>query len=157
MYRPFRVADSLFEHNSARDGQAGAIYLNMGYNNLDSAIVRSNFTSNSAQNGGAIFFNYLPVTRIESCEFVENTARYDGGALQQSYTFADTFTIADSNFARNIAEENYGGAMYLVGGAESFVVEGSTFDSNTAKMQAALGILRLTGRARHRLPLRVDE
>ena len=127
------IANSLFENNQA--GSGGAIFtvraefsqiINCTFNNntatsLGGAIyVRndcpyftikdSNFTNNTANNGGAIYIQ-IPDTVINNSIFNNNTARNLGGAV---YMNGEGNILVDSNFTNNTDSVD-SGALYATG------------------------------------------
>ena len=119
-----------FTSNSADCGgaitQSGSTYGTTG-NSMN--INNSNFISNTANNGGAIYYEVPDPSVLTYCNFKDNTATDDGGAI---YTVG-TSTYIDCAFSGNKATN--GGAIYNNGNyAEggNFIATKSYFIDNTA-------------------------
>ena len=72
-------------------------------------VINCNFINNTAQNGGAIYFDYTG--NVENCNFTNNQATGDdsyGGAVY----FYDEGSVSNCNFTNNSAQ--YGGAVHFV-------------------------------------------
>ena len=61
--------------------------------------------------GGAIYVNSIIDLTCVNCQYINNTAGYQGGALWG--TSFGQVSIANSHFAQNRAEFTHGGAVYL--------------------------------------------
>ncbi|WP_296884023.1 hypothetical protein [uncultured Methanobrevibacter sp.] len=150
------VSDSKFISNNATDG--GAIYIEYAADvsgsdftdntatNIGGAIViaddrskltYSNFTSNSAKNGGAIFSGvdyggtiYGNAT-ITYANFKDNKASENGGAI---YYWAEDQELNNANFTGNTAV--YGGAIY--GDANNINIDVAYFNNNNATNGSAI-------------------
>lgn len=106
------------------DGHGGAIewYAEKGL------VSNSNFTSNHAYNGGAIYVgSQSGKINITDSNFNENYATTNGGAISID---ASGVTINASNFYDNYA--NNGGALYAGGEGETNYVYSSVFEGNKA-------------------------
>ncbi len=127
--RQVLIIDSTFTGNTALDssGQGGAMFFESGCA-VTATIRSSEFNSNQAQFGGALFINagaqnFQPTIIITSSLFVANSANY-GGALGVGH-FAG---LSDS---------------LLRGQKAKFDVQNSTFTSNTASLKGgAVAALR---------------
>ena len=103
----------------------GAIYFDKTGN-----VTNCNFTDNTANYGGSVFFNLKGT--VTNCNFTGNTATYYGSAVY----FDETGTVTNCNFTDNIANDD-GGAVYFSGNGE---VTNCNFTNNTAKMGNAIYI-----------------
>ena len=92
-------------------------------------VLNSTFIKNSAENGGAIFWN-TPQGIIAESTFINNSATM-GGAV---YAYGDWLNISASEFISNNAE--YGGAVYMFG--SGILVNQSSFIGNTATYGGAI-------------------
>ena len=113
------IVNCNFNDNTANIG--GAITLD----GLNSIVSQSNFSNNSAVQGGAIY-GLRSFIRVDECEFNSNSADY-GGAI---YFKFNNCTVSYSNFENNVASET-GGAIMIEGRNASIV--NSRFMSNKAK------------------------
>ncbi|KZX14713.1 putative outer membrane protein pmp20 precursor [Methanobrevibacter cuticularis] len=120
------ISTCYFGSNSAND-VGGAI--NFASGTIGHKISNSNFTSNYAENGGAIRIIGSKLA-IENCQFTNNTARTsEGGAIRIQ---SSEINITGSNFANNIAKL-HGGAIYSGGNASTnLTIKSSTFSNNNA-------------------------
>lgn len=113
------IVNCNFNDNTANIG--GAITLDAP----NSIVSQSNFSNNSAVQGGAIY-GLRSFIRVDECEFNSNSADY-GGAI---YFKFNNCTVSYSNFENNVASET-GGAIMIEGRNASIV--NSRFMSNKAK------------------------
>jgi predicted outer membrane repeat protein len=83
----------------------------------EASIERVRFESNSAANGGAVFYRDA-VVRIAQCEFVGNTASLDGGAV---YAEGSDGVIESSVFEANLCglDGEGSGSAILISGSRS--------------------------------------
>ena len=88
-------------------------------------ITNSNFSSNSAGSGGAIYNN--GELSISDSAFSHNSAEY-GGAI---YNSNGTLSISDSNFSSNSADSAGGAILHREG---TLGITNSTFSSNSADL-----------------------
>ena len=95
------INDNCRFSNNTADSQGGAIFFGEG----ESSVSDSYFTSNSANEGGAIYIEYA--TDVSGSDFTDNTATNIGGAIVIG---DDGSKITSSNFTSNSA--NNGGAIY---------------------------------------------
>ena len=103
--------------NVTSQKNAGAILIDTQgfiYNNTGKSLIReSNFINCSSGFGGAVII-LEGITTIENCEFINNSAVYDGGAL---YTSHNDLIIENTIFLNNklTDDENFthGGAVYV--------------------------------------------
>ena len=135
------IINCTFNNNSADWG--GAVYFTgLG----DFTVSSSNFTNNLANystfsNGGAISIPYDNENgsyqyKVINSNFINNTARYNGGALFfQSMNYYNLIEIDSSSFINNSAL--YGGACSLNGGDEGIKVINSLFENNKADRTAS--------------------
>ena len=114
-----------FENNTAKtDG--GAVYSLGTY-----TVTSSNFTNNSAANGGAVYSTGAALTINTNSKFANNSA-VNGGAV---YSTGAGLTInTNSNFANNSAVN--GGAVYTT--CTDLMIFSSVFTNNTADKGSAL-------------------
>jgi len=128
------VQDCIFNNNEATGVGGGAIFFE---NSNQWTLRRNTFCLNSAspQNGGALRFNTGFRNVIEDCEFINNVADTDGGAI---YLDATRVTIDNCDFVSNNAgNTDKGGAIRTISGS-GIQVAGSTFYSNTAGVGGAI-------------------
>ncbi|MCL4275835.1 MAG: S-layer homology domain-containing protein [Anaerolineales bacterium] len=85
------------------------------------------FSSNTGELGGALL-NRGNLT-VQGCEFIDNYAYYDGGAIFND--IGSTATISDSLFIQNKADAMYGGGG-AIGNIGDLLVTHSEFSGNTA-------------------------
>ena len=102
-------------------------------NNQGTLTVNScTFTHNTANNdysGGAIYNDISSTLNVNGCTFTGNTAQ-GGGAI---YNFYGNINVNGSNFTNNIAYNDWGGAIWNIGGTITTLVTitGSTFYKNS--------------------------
>ncbi len=121
---------SLIEGYLGGKGVGGAAYLYLSSATMTDCAVRDS----EARWGGGVStygeFEGVGLT-IDKCEFTDNRAREDGGALYVSGALDETISILSSTFSGNQADA-LGGAVSL--GRKGVVnVVSSAFDSNTAQ------------------------
>ncbi|MCL2687561.1 MAG: hypothetical protein FWE58_03400, partial [Methanobrevibacter sp.] len=128
------IYNSNFNYNSAYYG--GAIDNWAG----DMNITNSNFTNNSAAFGGAVI-NWNEETDentanmiIKGSEFIGNTAKFDGGAIE-NYR-GNNLTIDNCLFENNTAN-GIGGAIDFVESVGTFLIINSIFNNNRANNNSA--------------------
>ncbi|MGF1578053.1 MAG: hypothetical protein ACFCD0_01685 [Gemmataceae bacterium] len=157
------ISNSGFERNTARmssngsSGRGGAVYVYSG----SGTITDSTFTLNTAENqGGAIFFSSGSHGTVVNSVFYANSAELGGGAvaasgatvwisgtvLQDNLTWGDggavrasstTLTVTNTQLFGNSVDtlsdgsRGRGGAIFAYKGG--LTVDGSVFQSNTAK------------------------
>ncbi len=95
------------------------------------SITDSRFNRNSAKTGGAVSISQADGdVLIENCNFTENTASYEGGAIYNYAADGASLTVKDSTFTDNTAT-NWGDAISNDAGLK---LEGNTIsgDINTA-------------------------
>ncbi|MBE6500496.1 MAG: hypothetical protein E7Z80_08145, partial [Methanobrevibacter thaueri] len=110
---------------NATGGYGGAI----GILANNATIINSNFTDNSANNGGALWVGSdSGNTNITNVTFDRNSARINGGAIDLS---ASGVTLYDARFYNNTAGV-HGGAVYVGGNGTTNKVLYSTFKDNSA-------------------------
>ena len=115
------VIDSIFNNNVA-SGNGGALSNSCNVGTITSTVTNSNFTGNTATNGGAIsnggvidtnifilllFGSGTISNTVTNSNFIGNIATGDGGAVSNYWI---TSTLTKNNFIGNIA--NNGGALY---------------------------------------------
>ncbi len=97
------IENCIFDDCYAEGDAGGAIYAKV--TNL--TVKNTNFTNGYSDFGGAIC-NLNAVLDIAECNFENNTAKHEGGAIYQMY---GQFSLKDSNI--NIAEARDGGAIFV--------------------------------------------
>lgn len=127
--KSYTITNSIFNNvTSGRNG--GAIFVDIdaaSKNNGYGTIKSSNFTDCRAGFGGAVLQLGGQLT-IDGCNFIDNRAVYDGGAVYTSYTNLD---IKNSNFNsnKNLLKMFNGAAVYFDEGVLS--IAKNTFTANT--------------------------
>ena len=125
---PILFKDCIFTNLScSNNGGTIHIDLDSAANNIPKTmnIINSNFTDCKAKFGGAI--SILGGTlNIDECNFINNTASFEGGAIYSSWT---NLNISKSNFTNNIASEN-AGAIYF--DKHKLTIKESNFKDNKA-------------------------
>jgi hypothetical protein len=142
-----RIEDSLFDDNvttSSDPSAAGAINLDRY---LSVVMLRSTFSANSGNRGGAVRSAYWPVQVIDS-HFVDNTAAFAGGALWAgSQLVVRRSTFESNRVASTSSADDGGGAIGFAGTALD--LRDSTFSGNDAFRGGAIslvaGEMRLIG------------
>ncbi len=124
-----KISNSEFTSNEAIKSNGGAINIYSG----DLLVANSDFNSNTAINGGAIF-NQAKL-EIDGGNFNQNNATL-GGALYVTGANSDT-TISNSNFNGNTASSQ-GGAIVTGTSSGNLSVFNSEFNSNTSKTGGAI-------------------
>lgn len=128
MNYPFVFRDCVFENLSCgNDGGAIHIDLDSASHNIPKTmnVISSNFTGCSARFGGAI--SILGGTlNVFECNFENNTAGFEGGAIYSSWT---NLNITGSSFICNLAAET-AGAIYF--DKHNLTIAGSSFRDNRA-------------------------
>jgi predicted outer membrane repeat protein len=105
------------------------------YGKSDISIKNSNFTGNSAENGGAVLARVGVHIDSQSVSFSNNTAKYDGGAINADY--GARLNMKGGSLSGNFAGNN-GGAIAESTRAsqlEETIVQtdGTAFSANKAK------------------------
>ena len=128
-----QISGSRFISNNATLG--GAIFLeNCTFHDaIAITITDSYFETNTAVDGGAIYWNKGTGVYIIESTFTENTADSRGGAVFVNGAYGE---ITDSQFTLN--EAILGGAVYL--NNEELTVSGSNFTTNNAVQGGAVYI-----------------
>ncbi|WP_405269939.1 lectin like domain-containing protein [Methanobrevibacter sp.] len=125
---PILFKDCIFTNLSCSNN-GGTIHID-----LDSAahnipktmnVINSNFTDCRAKFGGAISILGGTLNVLE-CNFMNNTANFEGGAIYSSWT---NLNISKSNFTNNTAAEN-AGAIYF--DKHKLTIKESNFKDNKA-------------------------
>jgi predicted outer membrane repeat protein len=128
------VLDSITLQNGCKVGSAGGAILNAGALTLN----QTNFVSNQALQGGAIFSAGQSTLTVDHSSFLSNQAGEGGGGAIYS-DLDGTLAVGHSTFTANEAEGGGGGAICSYGGSSSnFTVQGSSFTSNEASQGGAL-------------------
>ncbi|WP_458405217.1 Ig-like domain repeat protein, partial [Methanobrevibacter sp.] len=118
------LSNNNFINNSATIS-GGAIYTPY-ISEFTFKVTDSNFTSNSAQEGGAVYAGYKFTG--EGITFINNTATSRGGAV---YILISGSKISSSYFDGNNADL-YGGAIFIESGLTSFNIQNSEFRNSHA-------------------------
>jgi predicted outer membrane repeat protein len=121
------VCGSSFTNNAAGSGAlGGALFRTPDGLIQTTTIDRSTFSSNSAPNGGALYFHNSNLV-VTASTFSQNSASSGGGAL-----FSDSSTLNFSNdtFYGNVAQLGLGGSIFLSGNGGS--LQNLTFLGNQA-------------------------
>jgi len=110
-----RILDCIFTSNAAQDG--GAIYVGtfagQGSDEIDASLIGfSTFSGNTANRGGAIFFNSFSWVTTSWCTFVGNAAT-EGGAVYAQTDAQGSLTLQNCTLVFNSAEN--GGGICSVG------------------------------------------
>ncbi len=105
------LSDAVFDNNVAIEG--GAVYLRQLTDRaaISALIEESEFVANSADLGGALYAQALPVTVVDST-FSDNSVSGQGGAI---YHNGQPLTLTAANFVGNAAVQ--GGALYQLYGS----------------------------------------
>ena len=116
----FTVTNCIFTNNTAIMGGAIA---NTGTGNF--TLYNSEFSNNFAETyGGAIYCSERPNTKITNCDFIENRALINGGALNYSGNNTKiewpTLNVKLNNFTNNHAPE--GSTFYIGVCAHTYVI-----------------------------------
>jgi len=127
------VEDCLFEDNSATDAY-GAVECVAPATTFRRCVFRNNHVVGENGKGGGALYVRQASTTIEDCEFIENSAPGDGGALL-SDTQSSDLRIIRTTFTNNVSGAN-GGAVHLKGSGA--VIEDCLFDTNDAVLGGAL-------------------
>ncbi|MBR1611664.1 MAG: hypothetical protein IJ672_09345, partial [Methanobrevibacter sp.] len=124
-----RVHESVFEGNNATGYGAGIYWIAQA-----GEIRGSNFTNNSANYGGAIFFNGRSAnTHVTDSIFKLNNATKNGGAIECN---ASNIGLYNITFTSNYAGE-FGGALCREAGATSGHGRNNSFIENHADISGA--------------------
>ena len=140
-----------FTSNSA-SLQGGAINVGASHRNNRVTISRNTFNNNLAAYGGGLYiaasYTYIQSTTLFSSDnvFEGNTASISGGAiyLNISNYLSGMFSVRNSSFHNNRAEDKSGGSVYSTGLRFALLLEGNTFDSNLA---SSCGVLYADNKA----------
>ncbi|MBQ6513035.1 right-handed parallel beta-helix repeat-containing protein, partial [Methanobrevibacter sp.] len=99
-------------------------------------VTNCNFTNNTAtQDGGAVYFNgfYHRGSTVTNCSFISNNAKSNGGAIRML-----SGSVANCNFTNNTATQD-GGAVYFEGHFRlSSTVTNCNFTGNNATTGSAI-------------------
>ena len=121
-----QITNCLFDDNISQQGE-GTIH---GVINIILEIQGTNFTRNSAVDGGAIYVGGQVELSLTNCRLEHNFASDTGGAIMAQDNV--NIEIRETNFTGNSAV-NQGGALYIVSQDECHIVR-SVFHGNTAKI-----------------------
>ena len=133
----FRVVNSEFSENYARQGGGAIWYRDGDYDNF--TIVGSNFQGNSCEdNGGALWINNQANIDISTTAFSSNQADSGGAiAINDSSTEIRLF---DDDFFSNVAQ-NVGGALYVAPGTDVDTLANCVFSGNIANGSSVLAAI----------------
>ncbi|GMH43933.1 hypothetical protein BSKO_11867 [Bryopsis sp. KO-2023] len=115
-------------------------------------ISQTDFKSNSAGAGGAIYFGNTPAIEATSCKFDGNKADHDGGAIRVN-NGTTALTVKTSGFSRNTARLGSGGGISVgsrlkggdpVASVETLSCEKCTFTANLAKNGGGINVYGAT-------------
>lgn len=114
-----RAADQIklvacqFNKNHADKSWGGAIYVtNASKGTITSDSTGVSFVGNTANEGGAIYYNTANTLDVDSWTFAENNAITNGGAI---YKAAGSVTIKNSDFGKYVADATDAADKYLEG------------------------------------------
>jgi predicted outer membrane repeat protein len=122
------VVRCTFLNNEASEGGGGGIACQHGIVKCEETVFQENHVlvaradpravAWSMGNGGGFYAralggNALTSFELVNCDFLDNTAKRDGGGLSAHY--ARAFSIVRANFRHNIASDDGGGAYFTVG------------------------------------------
>ncbi len=97
--------------------------------NGEGTVTNCNFVNNTASvDGGAVYFVYSEGT-VTECNFTNNTASRFGGAVDFDTGYTAPFTVTNCNFVNNNASA--GGAIYFIFSSKG-TFENCNFTNNTA-------------------------
>ena len=116
------INDNEFINCKSIRSTGGAAY----FDNANSTLTNNTFINNSAIIGGA-YITLNSFTNLTGNIFENNTAKYYGGAIFDSY---NDIKIDNNTFRNNSAQ--YGGAIYILSIQEYLNITQSIFESNTA-------------------------
>ena len=138
-YDVIKIKDSEFKSNTAAD-MAGAIYIS-GQTTLSATeelnVKNSDFTENTAKNGGALYLAEGTRAYLNNAQFMRNSTTANGGAITCN---ASNLEINGAQFTENSGY--HGGALVLTEAAVA-LLNNITADSNTAKSNG--GVIHNTG------------
>ena len=129
IYSSFFKGNKAISDKTDRDGFGGAIdwVASSGY------IIESEFIDNCADNGGGVYFGGRShESRIESCNFTNNQAKYNGGAIDCN---ASKMYLTNTLFDGNVAQ--FGAALCREIHAKEGSGENNTFINNHAIVAGA--------------------
>ena len=144
------VLKNIIFTNGKTTGKGGAVHFSS-----NGAVMNCNFTKNTADDGGAVYYVEGSAGETINCNFTDNIATSSGGAL----VFLGNGAVTGCNFINNAAQSGSGGAIYfsngtvsdcnftsnkaVYGGAVYFNINGTAtdccFDSNQATGYFAYG------------------
>jgi len=89
--------------NGKTTGKGGAVHFSS-----NGTVINCNFTKNTADDGGAVYYVEGSAGEAINCNFTDNIATSSGGAL----VFLGNGNVTDCNFINNAAQSGSGGAIY---------------------------------------------
>lgn len=124
--------------NTSSGGDGGALYIGSETNILD--FNNCSFINTSASGGGAIWYDDGTISNINNCTFINCTAlNYDGGAILNDGINVNV-TVRSSKFINCTASRQGGAISHTPYGYHYFTVINSTFYNNTAEEAGAIYI-----------------
>lgn len=117
------ITDSVF-----KDNNGGALYINAGFSTIDNTV----FSGNASDFGGAVRIDSAVTVNINNSSFTGNSAGQEGGAIWSE----GALDVTDSVFSDNSSNDSGGAIQSGVGG--SLLVDGTTFDGNSADYGGAI-------------------
>jgi hypothetical protein len=130
--------DTLVEGFEMRNGQAidgGALLFREGSSpTLRQCLITASSATGSFGGGGAHIDRSAPL--FEQCQFIANSAVWDGGA---AYIIESQPDFMDTVVALNVAQNGHGGALYIAGQSHVRCTDGRLHNNHT------LGVLRHGG------------
>jgi len=123
------VRNCIFADNETdTNGMGGAVY---AINTTNTSFSDCIFIRNNCYGeGGAIKFTGDSNTQITNCKFIQNYCNYGGGAVSLYGVFGTT--IRGSVFADNYTMYSNGGAIQVLGFANTLYIANCTITGNTA-------------------------
>ena len=123
------VTNCTFTNNTASNW-GGAVFSN-GYLN----ITNCDFANNKAKYGGVIYSRFSDNVKFRNCNFTNNLATINGGAINFEYSG----TLINCNFINNTAPNGEGGAViFYWNSADKGNVINCNFTNNTALYGSAI-------------------
>ena len=124
--------------NTSSGDDGGALYINSETNILD--FNNCSFINTSASGGGAIWYDDGTASNVNNCTFINCTAlTYDGGAILNDGINVNV-TVRSSRFINCTASRQGGAISHTPYGYHYFTVINSTFYNNTAEEAGAIYI-----------------
>lgn len=126
------LSGGVYEKNNA-GAQGGVVYSNGLTNKSYVEVDSSEISTNTANDGGAMWVSFASSIQIEGATFEANSARSGAGALS---LLGEQISISGSTFTDNLASESSrGGALYT---SSDTTISSSTFTGNKAGFGGAI-------------------